>query len=293
MPKSRVTRPVKMYKADFIAGSAELAMLLEVSATPKPGNIDRTHNFEDLIYEHFIGSAVGIFPVLRKAALRGRGIGTLVRDAVDGSTTWQTAGNCHFGAILLLMPLCAAASRSSTIPQVRTNAIEIVENTTTADAVQFYESFRRVNVRVQEGHYLDVNDPASVKIIKEQNLTLRDIMRISSTNDSIARELVEGFPRTFRGAEMIRQFRKLGYDLNSSIVYLFLNLLREAPDTLIAKKFGPQVALEVSARANDALKFGTIEEFDGELIAQHINPGTTADIVIGSLFIALLAGFRF
>ena len=44
-----------MYEADFIAGSAELAMLLEVSATPKPGNIDRTHDFEDMTYEHFLG----------------------------------------------------------------------------------------------------------------------------------------------------------------------------------------------------------------------------------------------
>jgi triphosphoribosyl-dephospho-CoA synthase len=282
-----------MYRADFIAGSAELAMLLEVSATPKPGNVDRTHDFEDLTYEHFIGSAVGIFPVLRKAALRGRDVGILIREAVDASATWQTAGNCHFGAILLLIPLCAAASKSSTISQVRTNAIEVMENTTTADAVRFYESFQRISVRVQKGHYLDVTDPTSVKAIEEQNLTLRDIMRISSANDVIARELVEGFPRTFRGAEMVRQFRKLGYDLNTSIVHLFLNLLGETPDTLVAKKFGPQVALEVSARANDALKFGTIEEFDKELIVQHINPGTTADLVIGSLFVALLAGLRF
>jgi triphosphoribosyl-dephospho-CoA synthase len=282
-----------MYEVDFIAGSAELAMLLEVSATPKPGNVDRTHDFEDLTYEHFIGSAVGIFPVLRKAASRGRDVGALVEEAVDASATWQTGGNCHFGAILLLMPLCAAASRSSTISEVRTNAIAVMENTTTADAVRFYESFRRISVRVQKGHYLDVNDPASVKTIEEQNLTLRDVMRISSANDAIAMELVDGFPRTFRGAEMIRQFQTFGYELNTSIVHLFLNLLGEVPDTLIAKKFGPQVALEVSARANDALKFGTIEELDKELITQHINPGTTADLVIGSLFVALLGGLRF
>ena len=282
-----------MYKADFIAGSAELAMLLEVSATPKPGNVDRIHDFADLTYEHFIGSAVGTFPVLRKAALRGRDVGILIREAVDASATWQKAGNCHFGAILLLMPLCAAASRSSTISQLRTNAIEVMESTTTTDAVRFYESFRRTNVRVQKGHYLDVNDPASVQTIQEQNLTLRDVMRISSANDTIARELVEGYPRTFCGAELIQQFCKLGYCLNKSIVYLFLNFLREAPDTLVAKKFGPEVALEVSARANDALKYSTVEEFDEELIARRINPGTTADLVIGSLFVALLGGLRF
>ena len=30
---------------DYVARSAQLAMLLEVSAYPKPGNVDRTHDF--------------------------------------------------------------------------------------------------------------------------------------------------------------------------------------------------------------------------------------------------------
>jgi triphosphoribosyl-dephospho-CoA synthase len=282
-----------MYETDFIAGSAELAMLLEVSATPKPGNVDRTHDFEDLTYEHFLGSSVGMFPAFRKAASEGHNIGDLILNAVKASATWQRAGNCHFGAILLLIPLCAAASRSSTISQLRTNVIKIVGSTTTADAVRFYESFRSVNVRVQERHYLDVNDPDSVRNIKKQQLTLLDVMDISSSNDTIAKEWTEGFPRTFRGAELFKQFEESGRSLNKSIVCLFLRLLSEAPDTLVAKKFGSRVALEVSAKATHVLKQGNIEDFDKELIARRINPGTTADLVIGSLFVTLLGGFRY
>ncbi|MGZ7132554.1 MAG: triphosphoribosyl-dephospho-CoA synthase, partial [Halobacteriota archaeon] len=71
-----------MYDPDFIAGCAELAMLLEVSATPKPGNVDRTHDFEDVTYEHFLASAVGTFPVFKKAASARHGIGGLILDAV-------------------------------------------------------------------------------------------------------------------------------------------------------------------------------------------------------------------
>jgi triphosphoribosyl-dephospho-CoA synthase len=282
-----------MYEADFIAGSAELAMLLEVSATPKPGNVDRIHDFEDVTYEHFLGSSVGLFPAFRKAASKEHNVGDLILNAVQASATWQRAGNCHFGAILLLIPLCAAASRSSTIPQLKANVKKIVESTTTIDAIRFYESFRSVNVRVQEKHYLDVNDPESVRNIQKQKLTLLDVMEISSSNDTIAKEWVEGFPRTFHGAELFRRFEESGHGLNKSIVCLFLSLLSEAPDTLVAKKFGIGIALEVSAKATQALKNGNIEDFDKELIARRINPGTTADLVIGSLFVTLLGGFRY
>jgi len=41
------------------------------------------------------------------------------------------------------------------------------------------------------------------------------------------------------------------------------------------------------------LKEGDADEFDKELVARHINPGTTADLVIGSLFVVLLGGFRY
>jgi len=282
-----------MYETDFIAGSAELAMLLEVSATPKPGNVDRTHDFQDVTYEHFLGSSVGMFPVFRKAALKGYHIGDLILKAVQASATWQRAGNCHFGAILLLIPLCAAASRSSMISELGKNVIEVVKNTTTADAVRFYESFQNIDVRVKEQQFLDINNPESVRIIQKQQLTLLDVMEISSSNDTIAKEWTDGFPRTFRGAELFKQFEESGYSLNDSIVCLFLRLLSETPDTLVTKKFGSRVSLKVSAKATHVLKHGNIVDFDKELIARRINPGTTADLVIGSLFLTLLGGLRY
>src|SRR5665647_1011970 len=114
-----------MYETDFIAGSAELAMLLEVSATPKPGNVDRTHDFEDVTYEHFLASSVGLFPAFTKAASKGHNSGDLILNAVKARATWQRAGNCLFGAILLLIPVCTGASRSSTISELRTNVKKI------------------------------------------------------------------------------------------------------------------------------------------------------------------------
>ncbi|HYA33399.1 MAG TPA: triphosphoribosyl-dephospho-CoA synthase [Candidatus Bathyarchaeia archaeon] len=282
-----------MYDADFIAGCAELAMLLEVSATPKPGNVDRTHNFEDVTYEHFLASAVGVYPIFKKAASARHPIGAMVLDAVQASTTWQKAGNCHFGAILLLIPLCVAARESGTTSTLKANLVSVTSCTSIEDAVKFYEAFRHMHVRVEERHDLDVNDPSSLQKIRQRKLTLQDIMKLSSSSDTIAKEWVEGFPRTFHGAELISQYTESGFTIKESISRAFVQLLSEFPDTLIAKKFGSEIANEVSKKAAAVMRHGDIYTLDEELVARHLNPGATADLIAASLFIVLLGGFRY
>jgi len=283
-----------MYDSDFIARCAQLAMLLEVSAGPKPGNVDREHDFENLRYEHFLGSAVGTYAVFKKAAsLQGYPIGGLILEAVEASDAWQMGGNAHFGAILMLVPLCRAATLSSDIEGLQKNIGKVVKETTVFDALQFYKAFSRVNVRVGETETLDVRDPASLDVIEKENLTLYNIMEISTPNDTLAREWTEGFPRTFRGAEILQERFKSGHSLNDSIVYTFLSLLGDIPDTLIEKKFGRGLAEEVSSMSKQVLISGRVAEFDEYLLGKEINPGTTADLIIASLFITLLGGLRF
>jgi triphosphoribosyl-dephospho-CoA synthase len=68
------------------------------------------------------------------------------------------------------------------------------------------------------------------------------------------------------------------------------------PDSLVWAKFGEAKAREVSLKAGLALEDGTLEaarRLDQELLAEDINPGSTADLVAASLFISLLKGLRF
>lgn len=282
-----------MWNENFIAGCAELAMLLEVSATPKPGNVDKTHGFEDLQYEHFLASAVGIAPVLRQAAAQQGHVGSLILSAVTSSTQWQKAGNCHFGAILLLVPLCIAAGRSDSISQLKSHVADVVRNTSYRDAMQFYKSFCHFPVRVDEHADLDVHDPASLKTISDKQLTLYAIMEMSSPNDTIAAEWTEGFPRTFYGARVITQYIESELSLNEAVTRLFLMLLSKFPDTHVRKKWGIDVARQISKEARLVLERGNLAEFDAELIQRRINPGTTADLVVGALFVTLLGGYRY
>jgi triphosphoribosyl-dephospho-CoA synthase len=114
-------------------------------------------------------------------------------------------------------------------------------------------------------------------------------MRHSSANDMVAREWVTGFPLTRRGADLFRHFGPG----RQAIVNTFLTLLAAEPDTFIIKKHGLTVAQEVMARARDVLEgMYSLEDFDADCIERDINPGSIADIIIASIFIALGEGWN-
>jgi len=105
----------------------------------------------------------------------------------------------------------------------------------------------------------------------------------------IAREWVTGFPLTRRGADLLKSFG----NGREAIVQAFLTMLASEPDTFIIKEHGIEVAQRIVMRARDVLDGKTtIQAFDAECIEQGINPGSTADIIIAALYIALGEGWE-
>src|SRR5580704_17540027 len=80
-----------------------LATLLEASA-PKPGNVHRGADFEDVTYPEFVAAGIAIAPVLEGAAERP--LGETILAAVE-ATRRVTPRNTNLGTILLLAPLAA------------------------------------------------------------------------------------------------------------------------------------------------------------------------------------------
>ncbi|WP_445475979.1 triphosphoribosyl-dephospho-CoA synthase [Methanococcoides methylutens] len=303
--------------ASYIARCAQLAMILEVSASPKPGNIDRHHDYDDTRYEHFLASAVSISPVIEDAAKRCTGIGECLKNAVCQSNCWQSGGNTHFGAFLLLIPLSMAAGELLEndgvfdVDRLIGRAHEIVMSTSTDDALDFYRSFSSAGVRVNEVDEFDLQDEGSLGSLKEKGVTLYDLMVISQDYDQIAGEWVNGFRTCARCARTITRLMTVPEgedsiaDINHVIVYTFLKLLSEHPDTFIRTKTNIETAENVSLQAkyiiskienngyNMSLFWSDIESFDADLLGQRINPGSTADIIIAGIFITLLGGLRF
>jgi triphosphoribosyl-dephospho-CoA synthase len=196
-------------------------------------------------------------------------------------TSGHSGGNTHFGAFILLIPLIQGGD----IP----GAVKVVQHTDTDDAVEFYRAFGLTSVRILARDELDVNDPGVLDRLRARNMTLLDVMRHSAENDMVAREWVNGFERTRRGADLLRE-HGCG---RASIVKTFLSLLAEEPDTLVIKKLGSEVAQKTMEQARDVLagKSG-LEDFDRACIAGSVNPGSTADLIIASIYVALGEGWR-
>ncbi len=215
-----------------IARCAQLAMILEVSATPKPGNIDRDHNYTDTRFEHFLASAVGVYPILEKAARSKSGIGALIHEAVTESGKWQKGGNTHFGAFLLLIPLVMAAGRCENKTCLKAQAQKVVRETTEEDAIELYRAFSEAKVKVKPVSDLDLGDNSSIDKIEEQGLTLYNLMEISCGYDMIAKEWTNGFERSFECAASIQdKIKKHGF--NDAVVLTFMELLSSNKDTFI------------------------------------------------------------
>jgi triphosphoribosyl-dephospho-CoA synthase len=79
----------------------------------------------------------------------------------------------------------------------------------------------------------------------------------------------------------------------AAALQLHLRLLAAAPDTLIARKLGADAAARVSDGARDVIAGRqALPDFDASLREPRnaLNPGTTADLVTATLFVALVEG---
>jgi triphosphoribosyl-dephospho-CoA synthase len=309
--------------AKHISSCVQLSILLEVSAQ-KPGNVSRAAGFQNTRYEHFMASAVAVEPAFARAALQGIrckeqrirpdqvNIGEIIKDAVSDINVWQHGGNTLLGTVILLSPIAVAAGmalaekREFSLSELRGNIKFAVESTTPADAVAVYDAINLANPNglIDKAPSLDVNDPNSKRRIMKQGITLRDVFTISAAYDSISREWVENYPLTFDTGYpyFAAQLEETGI-LNTAIVHTFLKVLSTTPDTLIARKAGPEKAREVSEKAREVLTLGglttttgrkAIVLVDAELRTQanKLNPGTTADIITAVLAISILNGYR-
>lgn len=272
------------------AQQAELALLLEVATTPKPGNVDRRHDHDDLRFEHFLTGAVGASEGLEDLAdPDGPPIGVAFEHAVAGMSE-QSGGNTQFGGLLLLAPLVRAAGLDRLMPD---GATTIAERTGTEDAAGFYRAFEHVDVAVadppEDMDALDVcRGSDALPEIRDRNLSLYDVLASSADHDGIAREWTNGFERTFDAAE--RLMNRDGPILDRA-ADVFLEALAAEPDTFVAINHGEGTAADVRERAEAAQK-GRLdpETLAEELLAEEINPGTTADILASGLFVALEQG---
>lgn len=307
---------------NYVRMCGELACLLEVSATPKPGNVHRFRDFYDLRYEDFLASSVSLGISIEKLAFKGYKIktgsiklselnlGLTIKEAIEQSNFFHEQGNANLGIILLFAPLSVAAGMTCDsekltcdVADLKWALIEVLKNTTIEDAIAVSEG---INIANPGGlgeidKYNVKSDSLSDELIKD-GINLEKLMISCKDRDNICYELSQGFPITFdTGLKVLHQTLKQSKDINLSIINTYLAILSSYPDTLVIRKFGHQMAIGISEKAKNILKLGgaltiegrrELEEFDIELREEieKINPGTSADLVASTIFVHLLIG---
>jgi triphosphoribosyl-dephospho-CoA synthase len=314
----------KTETAELVARCATLAALLEVSAYPKPGNVHRTRDFPGTRYEHFLAGSVTLANAMRELAKQGFeaeraligwcdiDVGVLALEAVTDTLSWQRGGNVNLGAVLLFAPIAAAGGaalqgeKRVEAKRLRESLRKVIECTTPEDSLAVYKAIRmamtpRVLGEVDD---LDVHDDSALNRIRDEGLTLKDVFRRCADRDSICGEWVTDFETTFEvGYPYLNKSLESSEDINSAVVDTFLFILSGHPDSLIRRKSGLERAEEVSRRAKMILDEGgsrsekgreMLQRLDRELqeAGGDLNPGTTADLMAASIFVALLGGWR-
>lgn len=320
MPPFSDFNSLKIQDAHDIASCATLGSLLEVSAYPKPGNVHRTHDFPGTRFEHFLAAGVAIYPALLEAAQatidgkypkdRQNLLGETINKATQRTHVWQGGGNVNFGEILLLTPLVIGAAMclfegDLSINHFRSEATRVIANGSILDGVLVYQAFQVANPgSMGSRERYDVTNPRAVEEILHDKMTFRDLFLLNNGTDDISDELTQGFPRTFQeGLPHFAEELRASKNPNAAIVDTFLFLLGNKPDSFITRKVGAERAQAVQIRAKDVLSRGGMLAKGGEEAVWaldeklqkekgRLNPGTTADIIGATLFVACACGFR-
>lgn len=278
-----------------------MACLLEASA-PKPGNVNRYHDFPETRFEDFLLSAVAIGPAMAGAGRAGVGR-TIWRAIRDTRRLVHT--NTNLGMVLLLAPLAKACfyalrdqradpRRPTPDPrQLRERLAQVLADLTVEDARWAYAAIRLA----QPG---GLGQVSQADVAEAPAITLRQAMALAQERDVIAREYVTDFAITFgAGYPALKDAWATCGDFSTAIVQAYLTLLAQTPDTLIARKRGADVAAQVSRWAREVLEKGGaltaqgragLAELDRALQDEGhtLNPGATADLTTAAIFLLLI-----
>jgi triphosphoribosyl-dephospho-CoA synthase len=266
---------------------AQVACVWEATAR-KPGNVHRFADFDDATYVDFLMSAAALQEAMTCAPLLG--VGRTVRDAVR-DTRRVVRSNTNLGMILLLAPLAAAEGH----PTLRADVEGLLSRLDVADTRLVYEAIRLANPS-------GLGQVAQQDVAAEPTLPPREVMALAADRDLVARQYANGFREVFDTgvAALVRGLETTGC-LEGAIIVCHLSLMAAHPDSLIARKRGAAEAEEAARRARAVLDAGWPHDpGSGEVLARlddwlrgagrGRNPGTTADLVTASLFVALREG---
>jgi triphosphoribosyl-dephospho-CoA synthase len=272
-----VTSPAKQVAAAFKA-----ACLDELEA-PKPGNVHVFASGHRMSTSEFEASANAAAAAIAQPGAR---VGARILAAVEA--TFAAVGtNTNLGIILLCAPLAAAVD--SMWSDLRTALARVLESLDIEDARL---AFRAIAQAAPAG----LGRVEQHDVFESATGTLRHAMAAAADRDRIARQYASDFEDVFElGEPLLATTLTWAPYPRWATLAVYLGFLSAFPDSHIARKHGIDMA-EATRRA--ALRFHQrmqllepIDEllpdllaWDAKLKRDGINPGTSADLTVATLF---------
>jgi triphosphoribosyl-dephospho-CoA synthase len=275
-------------RPELIAEAFKRACLAELDA-PKPGNVHVFAAGHRMTAHEFVASADAAAPPLSAAGAR---VGARILGAIE-ATVAAVGANTNLGIILLCAPLAAAAE--SGISDLRTSLGKVLENLDTKDADLAYRGIvRAAPAGLGRSARYDVFEPATVSLLQA--------MTEASDRDRIARQYATNFSDIFDiGLPQLDAANRRYADQQWATLAAYLGFLSAFPDTHILRKYGLRTADKVQQTAatfqrclqateRPATLLPELLAWDATLKTGGINPGTSADLTVATLFARRLKG---
>ena len=186
--------PTTETRPTTIGACATLACIWEATA-PKPGNVYRGADFDDLTYVDFLTSAAVVGPVIERVA--DLGVGATILTAVE-RTQQAVRTNTNLGILLLLAPLAAVPE-----PMPAADGIDdVLGNLTPADAEAVFAA-----IRAAQPGGLGKVDEADVNDTDVPQISLVEAMQLAADRDLVARQFTNGCREVFPACRSNRAAR--------------------------------------------------------------------------------------
>jgi triphosphoribosyl-dephospho-CoA synthase len=261
-------------------GEAFFAACRDEIEAPKPGNVHIFGAGHGMTVDDFLASAkVAEGPLSAPAA----SVGARILGAVE-ATRAAVGTNTNLGILLLCGPLAAAAERGTDLQAELAGVLTALDR---SDAEQVFRAISLANPGgLGDVPRHDVRQPAEIG--------LYEAMAAAAERDAVALQYVSNFHDIFvTGLEALAAAHECGLKPPWPTVAIYLGFLAAFPDTHIRRKYGLAAARGIQREASEMLSvFQACKEdclagllaFDRSLKARDLNPGTSADLTVATLF---------
>lgn len=253
---------------------------------PKPGNVHVFADGHGMTVDHFLRSAE---VAARPLCQHGATVGARIFGAVE-ATSASVGQNTNLGIVLLCAPLAAAAEAASAFGgDLRQSLKATLAGLTRADAEAAFAAIVLANpAGLGAAARHDVREGAET--------TLIEAMREAAARDRIAYQYASDYADVFGiGRNALETAAGRNWLAPWPAVCIYLAFLAAFPDSHVARKHGAAAAEALqtaaagihdsfmsSGEAADAL--ADLLDFDRRLKAGGLNPGTSADLTVATLF---------